>query len=166
MPKASVSDRLRRKLRALLQHGDAAALAKFSQERPGGRRLYAQELSYFLNNQSGRRGVHLDDLDDITDYFGITIGELFDTPIRELSGDEQRLVYAFRALPPVTQAHFLGVIEPASVAQGFVRATRTADPLVTQLTDAITEADARTPAPAAASQDRPRPARRSVRRTR
>jgi len=162
MAKATVSDRLRRKLKTLLQHGDAAALAKFSKERPGGQRIYAQELSYFLNNQHGRRGVNLDDLDDITDYFGVTIGELFDVPARGLSADEQRLVLAFRALPPATQEHVLGVVEPLSVTQA-VTFRRPADPLVAQLTAAITEADARTPA---APQAPPRPAPRTVRRTR
>jgi hypothetical protein len=132
--------------------------------RPGGQRIYAQELSYFLNNQHGRRGVNLDDLDDITDYFGVTIGELFDVPVRGLSADEQRLVLAFRALPPATQDHVLGVVEPLSVTQA-VTFRRTADPLVTQLTDAITEADARLALPPA-TRERPRPAPRTVRRTR
>jgi hypothetical protein len=163
MAKATVSDRLRRKLKTLLQHGDAAALAKFSQERPSGQRLYAQELSYFLNNQHGRRGVTLDDLDDIADFFRITIGELFDVPARELTGDELRLLFAFRALPPVTREHFLGVIEPASVTQAVVRVTRKMDAIVHQVEAAITEAEElRQAAPAS----RPRPAPRSVRQPR
>jgi len=96
--------------------GTAAALARYSQS--GGKTgIHPQELSYFLNGTTGRRGLVLDDLDTIAAFFSVSIGELLgETKLGELTGDEQRMVYAFRALPPPTQAHFLAILETASLA--------------------------------------------------
>jgi len=52
----SVSDRLRQTLNRLGkgEYGWRTALAKFSQNRPGGARILAQNLTYFLNRTAGR----------------------------------------------------------------------------------------------------------------
>jgi len=116
MPRATVTQRLRSRLKSLLKHGDQTAIERWSRERPGGNHISQQELSYFLRETAGRRGLVLDDLDDLAAFFRISIGELLgDTKTSELSGDEQRLVYAFRALPGPTQAHFLALVEAASL---------------------------------------------------
>lgn len=77
-------------------------------------------VSAFLHPSSDRSSnptIHLDDLDNVASYFRISIGELLGAAKPgELSGDEQRVVYAFRALPPTVQDHFLGLIELASLA--------------------------------------------------
>lgn len=77
-------------------------------------------VSAFLHPSSDRSSnptIHLDDLDNVASYFRISIGELLGAAKQgELSGDEQRMVYAFRALPPTVQDHFLGLIELASLA--------------------------------------------------
>lgn len=115
----SVSDRLRQTLNRLGkgEYGWRTALAKFSQNRPGGARILAQNLTYFLNRTAGRhRPLAIDDLDDIAAYFRVSLGVLLGDPqAGELSGDEQRMLYAFRALPDETKNHFLHIIEAASL---------------------------------------------------
>ena len=119
MPRATVTQRLRRVIRRLLEaegHGAAARLAEFSEKRPGGRHIRTQDLSYFKNQTPGRSNpITLDDLDDIADYFNISIAELFEVKSKDLAGTEQRLVLGFRALPKPTQEHFLAILEAASI---------------------------------------------------
>lgn len=124
MPGRTVTERLRGRLRDWLKAegwGAAKHLSAFSHDRPGGTKISPQELSYFLRNTPNRKPLSLDDLDDIAAYFRVSVGELFDLKQADLSGDEQRLVYAFRALPLPTQEHFLALLESASVSQQFVR---------------------------------------------
>lgn len=122
----SVSTRLRAKLDELLKkdgYGAATALAKFSKDRPGGSNIQASEISSFLDPikyPDRKRPINLDDLDDIAAYFRINVGELFNLKNKELSGDEERMIWAFRALPDVTQEHFLALLEAASVSRQFV----------------------------------------------
>jgi hypothetical protein len=116
----SVSDRLRQALARLGrdEYGWRAALAKFSQKRPGGAKILAQDLTYFMNRTPGRaRPLAIDDLDDIAAYFRVSIGVLLGDPpeSQNLTGDEQRMLHAFRALQPETRNHFLHIIEAASL---------------------------------------------------
>lgn len=117
MARLTVSQRLRGRLRALLSEwGTAAALARYSQASPAGTKLSTQEISYFVNETPGRKPIGLDDLDDIAAFFRVSLGELLgETRTVDLRGDEQRMVYAFRALPPTVQEHFLALIEQASL---------------------------------------------------
>ena len=124
MPRSTVTQRLRSTLKRLLDaegHGAAARLAEFSAKRPGGRKIRPQDLSYFKHGSEGRTNpLTLDDLDDIADYFRLSIGELFELKSKDLTGDEQRLLWNFRALPDVTREHFMALLESAAVATGFV----------------------------------------------
>ena len=124
MPRSTVTQRLRSTLKRLLDkegHGAAARLAAFSANRPGGRKIRPQDLSYFKHGSEGRTNpLTLDDLDDIADYFRLSIGELFELKSKDLTGDEQRLLWNFRALPDVTREHFIALLESAAVATGFV----------------------------------------------
>ena len=119
MPIVSATDRLRAALQRLVKqdgHGAQAALSRFSHTRPGGSKILPGNLSYFIH-KTRKNPLSLSDLDDIAAYFRVSIGELFDSPRpAELNGDEQRLVYAFRALPRPTQEHFMALIEASSVA--------------------------------------------------
>jgi len=119
MPRATVTQRLRRVMKRLFDaegHGAATRLAEFSARRPGGRHIRAQDLSYFKHATEGRTNpISLDDLDDIADFFRISIGELFEVHSKDLSGLEQRLVLGFRALSTPTQDHFLALLEAASI---------------------------------------------------
>lgn len=127
MPPPTVSQRLRARLRTLLTHGEQVAIEKFSRERPGGAKISQQNLSYFLHPESakGRRGLALDDLDDLAAYLRISVAELLgDTTLRELSGDEQRVVLAFRVLPAAVQEHFMAVIEQAALGARFASTRR------------------------------------------
>jgi len=119
---STVSQRLAARLQQWFRaarHGSQARLVAFSKSRPGGTSISAQNLSYFLN---GRRSnpITLDDLDDLAAFFGVSIGELLDDRSSDLSGDEQRLVWLFRALPPATQRHLLGLLAPAALSPQFV----------------------------------------------
>jgi len=118
VPVATVTERLRAKLRRLLKergYGAAKQLADYSQTKTGAR-ISTQELSYFLNDAPKRRGLHLDDLDDIAAFFRISIAELLgDTKIGDLSPDEQRMLYAVRVLNSSTREHFLALLEAAAL---------------------------------------------------
>jgi hypothetical protein len=117
MSRPTLTDRLRATLRPLLRaHGVGAALAKFSQARPGGARINPQEISYFLNRTPGRKGLTLDDLDDVAAFFGLSIGQLFGVDADALSPDETRIVTAFRACAPATREHVVGLLEMLSTA--------------------------------------------------
>jgi len=112
MPRASVSKRLRARLHRKLRYGDQAALAKFSQERPGGSGITQTDLSNFLGAHPNRRGLTIDDLDDIAAFFNTTVGDLLgDTRLGDLSAEEQRLVHAFRELPPKQRTEIVDVVE-------------------------------------------------------
>lgn len=116
MPRLTVSQRLRARLKTLLKRGDQTQIESWSQ-RPGGSGIRQQELSYFLNAKEGRRGLTLDDLDDLATFFRVTVGELLgDTKTSELSSEEQHLLYAFRALAQPDQEHFLALLDKASLA--------------------------------------------------
>lgn len=136
--RATVSQRLRGHLKKLYKHGDGVRLRDFSKDRPGGAQIKPQELSAFLRpkpgTKGGRKGITLDDLDDLADFYNTSIAELLgDTRLRELSGPEQRVVYAFRTLEPVVQEHFLALLELTSVAvRQHVAARRTSGVLSTQ----------------------------------
>lgn len=117
MARQRVSQRLRARLKTLLNRGDQTSLANWSQRRPGGTNISQQELSYFLNEKEGRRGLTIDDLDDIADYLEMSIGELLgDTKQAELSAHETRMLHAFRALPEPYKQSVIAVIELASIA--------------------------------------------------
>lgn len=59
----------------------------------------------------------MDDLDNIASYFRIGLGELLGAPTPgDLSGDEGRLLLAFRVLAPATQDHVLRILEQLSLA--------------------------------------------------
>jgi hypothetical protein len=117
MSRPTLTERLRATLRPLLRaHGVGAALAKFSQARPGGARINPQEISYFLNRTPGRKGLTLDDLDDVAAFFGLSIGQLFGVDADALSPDETRIVTAFRACAPATRDHVVGLLETLSTA--------------------------------------------------
>lgn len=123
MPRQTVSQRLAAKLKALFKHGDRAALVAFSHARPSGMNLSQQNLTYFLNPldyPDRPTPINLDDLDDIADFLRLSVGELFDIKQQDLSGDEQRIVLAFRALAEPTREHFLALVEAASVTTNFV----------------------------------------------
>lgn len=112
MPRPSVTKRLRARLHRKLRYGDQAALAKFSQERPGGSGITQTDLSNFLGAHPNRRGLTIDDLDDIAAFFNTTVGELLgDTRLGDLSAEEQRLVQAFRLLPHKQQLEVVDVVE-------------------------------------------------------
>lgn len=120
VPPLSVSERLRARLKRALPRGHQKQLADWSQ-RPGGRGLTAQEISFFIHPETksalNRRPIQLDHLDDIASFLRISVGELLgDTKAAELSGDEQRMIYAFRVLPNVTREHFLAVLEQMALA--------------------------------------------------
>src|SRR5215218_8616049 len=117
MPRLTPTQRLRAKLRVWLKpHGKAAELSRYSKS--GGRQgLSPQEITYFLRETPKRRGIVLDDLDDLAGFFHISIGELLgETKLGDLTGDEQRIIYAFRVLPEPVQTHFLSLIEQMSLA--------------------------------------------------
>lgn len=120
MPPLRASDRLRRVLQRFIGPGKpqkAVDLVRFSETRPGGAKIKPQNISYFLNNAPGRpHPLAFDDLDDIAAFCRLTIGDLFESPRPgELSSDEQRLVYAFRALADPQRDQFLGLLEAASI---------------------------------------------------
>ena len=118
MPPPTVSQRLRAKLKRLLRergYGSASELARYSHSK-GGARISPQEVTYFLQETPGRIGIKLDDLGDLAGFLRVSIGELLgDTRLGDLTGDEQRVIYAFRVLPPATQEHFLALIEAAAL---------------------------------------------------
>jgi hypothetical protein len=87
-------------------------LAKFSQQRPEGSGISETDLSNFLGAHPNRRGLTIDDLDDIAAFFNLTVGELLgDTRLGDLSAEEQRLVNAFRELPSKQQTNVVDLIE-------------------------------------------------------
>lgn len=79
-------------------------------------------LSNFLHpnpkrNKDLNPSFHLDELDDIAGYFHISLGELLGVPKpAELTGDESRLLLAFRALAVPMQSAVLALIEQAALA--------------------------------------------------
>ncbi len=110
----TVTDRLRSTLRRYLRDrefrkGDLAAAC-------------GRNASWVSMLLSGERGVKLDELDAMAEYFRVSLGELLGAAKPgELSGDEQRMVLAFRALPQVTKDHFLSVIEAASLGSSMIQ---------------------------------------------
>lgn len=73
-------------------------------------------VSNFLKPRATQPQITINDLDNIASYFRVSIGELLGVANpKHLSGDEQRLVHAFRVLPPAVQEHFLALIETASI---------------------------------------------------
>lgn len=120
MPRPPLTERLRGFLYSRFKKekgswGTAADLARFSHNRPGGSKIKASELSAFINPKKGRRGITIDDLDDIAAFFRLPLAGLFGEE-SALSSLEQRMLWAFRALAPVTQEHFLALLEVASIA--------------------------------------------------
>jgi hypothetical protein len=119
MPRTTVTQRLRAKLRTLFRQqgpGSQSALARFSQHSPGGSGITMTSLSYFLRDTPGRDPIGLDSLDDLAAFFGVSISELLGaTTFGQLSGPEQRLIHAFRDLKAPLQAHVLALVEVASV---------------------------------------------------
>jgi hypothetical protein len=100
--------------RLLIPHGTASRLARYCEGTSG---LSKQDISYFLNRTTGRRGITFDDLDDLSGFFRLSIGELLgDRKPSELSGDEQRLLQAFRVLVPSMQEHVVMLVEHLSLA--------------------------------------------------
>ncbi len=62
------------------------------------------------------RHADVNDMDAIARYFRLSLAEMTGVARPgELSGDEQRMVYAFRALPAQVKEHFLALITAASV---------------------------------------------------
>jgi Mn-containing catalase len=107
------------------KHGEAAALARYSHQSPAGSRISAQKISYFINKTEGRKGIALDDLDDLAAYFGKSIGELLGSPrAGELSAMEQRMIYSFRALDATRQDQMVSVVEMLSIASTLVLRNR------------------------------------------
>jgi hypothetical protein len=110
----SVTARTRHKLNELFGNRaySKTALASYCRKPPSW-------LSNFLHpspTRTERPSFHMDELDDIAAYFRISIGELLGAAkIGELSGDEQRLLFAFRVVPVPVQAHFLALLEQASL---------------------------------------------------
>ncbi len=111
--------RFRRRLQELLRpRGAKAALASYCHHSPAW-------VSTLLAPRSKQPQVTLDDLDNIAAFFRISLGELLGAPkLGELSGDEQRMLYAFRALPPITKDHFLALLEAASLGASLIRRER------------------------------------------
>lgn|SRR5262245_55043509 len=119
----SVSHRLARRLKdwfGKIGHGAQADLVTFSKNRPGGTRISAQNLSYFLHGHRVNP-IGLDDLDDIAAFFNVSISDLFDEKERDLIGDEHRWLLAYRAMPRVTQEQCLAIAELAAGSPSFVR---------------------------------------------
>lgn len=110
-----VSDRLRGKLRQLLrERGDAARLAHVTEHSLN--KITKQQLSYFTTNERPT-AIKLDHLDELASFFRLSIGELLGAAKPgELSGDEQRLVHAFRVLPEALKLHVLAVLDQLSVS--------------------------------------------------
>lgn len=73
-------------------------------------------VSNLLNPRSERPVLSLDDLVNMAGYFRLSVDELLGMPRRsEFTGDEQRMMHAFRTLPTTTQDHFLHLLESASI---------------------------------------------------
>lgn len=114
VPRLTVSQRTRHTLNRLLKTPgySKTALAAYCQKP-------ASWLSAFLHpnpNRSGNPSFHLDELDDVASYFRISLGELLGAPqAGDLTGDESRLLLAFRELPPADQDRFLGLVEKVSL---------------------------------------------------
>lgn len=108
--------RFRRKLEELVRRrGAKAGLASYCKHS-------ASWVSNLLAPRAADPQVTLSDLDNIAGYFRISIGELLGAPKPgELSGDEQRMVHAFRALPAATQDHLLSLIDAASLGSALVK---------------------------------------------
>lgn len=122
MPRRTVTQRLRAVLRPLFEptkhRGQAARLARYSATSPGGSRITTQDLSYFLNDASGRSGLTLDDLDDLAIFTGLSISALLDMPTRStLTGEEEQLLLAYRGLSPEMRPHVLSVVDQRPVVQ-------------------------------------------------
>jgi hypothetical protein len=103
--------RFRQKLSDLLLHkrGSKAALASYCKHP-------ASWVSNLLAPRSDDPRPSLDDLDNIAAFFSISVGELLGAAKPgELTGDEQRMVHAFRVLAEPVQIHFLALIEAASI---------------------------------------------------
>lgn len=115
MPPVTVSQRVRRKLFDLFRE------PQFSKTKLAD---YCKKdlpwLSNFLHPNAKRTlrpSFHLDELDDIAGYFRISLGELLGAPKPgELSGDEARLLLAFRVVAPAMQDHVLRILEHLSLA--------------------------------------------------
>jgi hypothetical protein len=127
VPRPTVTERLRQRLRALLrERGTATRLVAYSH---GTSAISQQAISYFLNNTPGRRGIQLDDLDDLSGFFRVSIGELLGVAKpSELSGDEQRIIQAFRVLVPSMQEHVVMLVEQLSLAPRVERQRLTLHP--------------------------------------
>lgn len=113
MPRVSVSQRTRQTLFRLFRNPafSKSGLASYCQKP-------ASWLSSFLHpgKRSTNPSFHLDELDDIAAYFRIGLGELLGAPVPgELSGDETRLLLAFRGLAPATQEHVIRILEQLSL---------------------------------------------------
>lgn len=114
MPPLTVSQRVRRKLFDLFRDPQftKTQLAEYcNKDLPW--------LSNFLHPNAKRTlrpSFHLDELDDIAGYFRISLGDLLGAPRPgELSGDETRLLLAFRVLPAAMQEHVLRISEQLSL---------------------------------------------------
>jgi hypothetical protein len=92
-------------------------LARYSEKSIN--KITTQNLSYFTTNQRPT-AIKLDHLDELAGYFRLSIGELLGvSKPGELSGDEQRVVHAFRVLPPNLQDDILGILEGLSIGARF-----------------------------------------------
>jgi transcriptional regulator with XRE-family HTH domain len=112
VPPRTVNMRLRQRLHELLRqkHFSKSGLAAYCDQPP----------SWVSGILHQGRGVRLDDLDGIAAYFRLSIGELLGvSKPGELSGDEQRVVHAFRVLPPNLQDDILGILEGLSIGARF-----------------------------------------------
>ena len=115
----TATQRFQRKLRLLLAErkhttGDNAPIgALASYVRP------QVENQSWLSNILSARGTqpNLNDIEGFASFFHVSVSEVLGYPAnpKELSGDEQRLVLAFRALPEPTRDHFLAILEAASL---------------------------------------------------
>lgn len=122
MPPLSAYQRFQRTLHALFR--------KPSPFSKGGLARYCGKqspswVSNLLNPRSKDPQLTLDDLTNIAGYFRISVDELLGVPKRsELTGDEARVLFGFRALPDVTRTHFLAIVEAASLGAHLAPPTR------------------------------------------
>jgi transcriptional regulator with XRE-family HTH domain len=67
----------------------------------------------------------LEDLENIADFFRVSVNELLrPANPKDLTGDEQRVLLAFRSVPEVVQTHFLALLEAASVSTNLLAGKR------------------------------------------
>lgn len=113
-PLSEHHERFRRTLKRLLDErgsGSKGKLARYCEKES------ASWVSNLLVPRSKAPQLTIDDLWNMARFFGVSVGQLFGVPKPdELTGAEQQLLVAFRAVSPALQVHLLRVVEGLTIS--------------------------------------------------